>query len=160
MVAPTCFRLAYIHKPCLAKPMLFAALACFEQGDLLGAGIRLREAVTRFLKHGCDWYGCMPQGKYPRPRDYVNALHKAGQLEEFGREVMLDIIEAGNKAAHCQKVDPHNIQGGISILFSFMDSQPWAGHERPPLVTSHKAASNCCDEDDCDSADWWKGGDV
>lgn len=164
MVALNSFRLEYIPKPCLAKPMLFAALACHDKGDVIGAGVRLREAVTRFLRHACDYYGCMPKGKFPRPRDFASALHNAKHLDKWGYGIMLDIIDAGNKAAHCQKVDACHVSSGIALLFSMMDGEPYAGHERQPLVTSHKASSGdddyYRDDDDYDSADWWKEGDV
>jgi hypothetical protein len=160
MVALAVYRLGYVPKPCLAKPMLFAALECFERGDVIGAGVRLREAANRFLIHACDWYGVEVKAKFLTPKAYAQALRKAKHLDSWGFQIMVDIIDAGNKLAHCVNVDRQSVKGGISILFSMMDSEPWAGHERQPVVTSHKSDCDCCDDDDNDGADWWKAGDA
>jgi hypothetical protein len=164
MVALATFRLGYVPKPCLARPMLFAALECLDAGDLIGAGVRLRESVARFVISACDWYGVpVKNGKHPRPRDYALALREAKHLDNWGLQIVLDIIEAGNKAAHCQHVDRASVKGGISLLFSLMDGEAYAGHDRKPIATSHKGEDDPYDCDDCDDddgANWWKGGAV
>jgi hypothetical protein len=162
MVALATYRLGYTPKPCLAKPMLFAALACLEAGDLIGAGVRLREATTRFLIAACDWYGCkVKESKHPRPCDYARALRNAKQLDKWGFDILCDCIEAGNKAAHCQSVDRATVKGGISLMFAMMESEPYAGHERKPVATSYKADCECRDDDDSDDeGEEWKAGAI
>jgi hypothetical protein len=159
MVALATYRLGYIPKPCLAKPMLFAALDCLDRGDLIGAGVRLREAAARFLIAACDWYGCdvKSKSKYPRPFEYAKALLDAKQLDKWGHEIMLECIDAGNKLAHCVSVDRAIVKGGISLLFAMMDHEPYAGHERAPIATSYKADCDCCDDDDNEGEEWKAG---
>ncbi len=163
MVALAVPRLGYTPKLCLARPMLYAALDCYERGDLIGAGVRLREAVLRFVVAMADWHGIevKTKDKHPRPGAYITALHKAGKFDKFGRECLFEMVNAGNKLAHCLAVDAGTIRGGISILFAFMDGEAFCPHERKPIDTSYKVEgyeANDCDDDD--SADWWKGGAV
>jgi hypothetical protein len=141
--------------------MLYAALECLDAGDTIGAGVRLREAVLRYVAAAADWYGIdVPRKqKYARAGQYIDALSKAGQMDTWAREYLLEMIDAGNKAAHCQRVPSDVLKGGISLLFALMDGQPYCPHERQPLITSHE--TNLYDLDDCDdddSADWWKKG--
>ncbi len=104
MVALAVYRLGYVPKPCLAKPMLFAALSCIDAGDLIGAGVRLRESVARFVIAACDWYGVpVKNGKHPRPGDYARALREAKHLDKWGLEIVLECLDAGNKLSALPK---------------------------------------------------------
>lgn len=158
MVALATYRLGYVPKVCLARPMLFAALDCYDRGDYIGCGVRLRESVYRFVKAACDWYGVKVKGKHPRPGEYARALRDAKQLDRWGYEIVLECIDAGNKLAHCQTVDSATLRGGIALLFAMMDREPYAGHERKPVATSYKGGDpyECDDCDDDDRGDWWK----
>ena len=166
MVAPATPRLDYKPEICLARPILFAALACFERGDILGSGIRLREAVTRFVKAACGWYNCPvpPKVKRPKPVDFIRALRKAKHLDKWGADCLLEMVAAGNAAAHCGRVDRQAIKGGIGILFSFMDSEPgFCPHERQPQPQQAEIYDDGYDDgfvdEERDRADWWKEGD-
>ena len=160
MVALSVPRLGYQPTQCLARPMLFAALACYDAGDYIGAGVRLREAVKRFVVSACEWYGVeLPKGKHPSPGEMARALRKAKQLDKWGLEILLESIEVGNQAAHCGKVDRATLQGGIALMFAMMDGEPYTPHDRTPLVTSHQEEGYDCDDcDDDDHGDDWKGG--
>ena len=152
MVAPNVPRLGMSPKLCLARPMLSAALDCYDKGDYIGAGVRLREAVKRFIVAGCEWYGIdSPKSKHPKPADYIRALRKAKQLDDWGAKCLTEMIDSGNVAAHCGPVDRDALRGGIALLFRFLDAEPFCPNERKPAATSHKS-----DVDDC--ANWWKKG--
>ncbi len=156
MVALATHWLGYVPKPCLARPMLFASLDCLDRGDLIGAGVRLREAVTRFVSTACDWYGVEVKVKFVTPTAMIRALREAGQCDPGCFETLLQCIELGNKAAHCGRIYPGSLRGCISLLFSMMDSEVYAGHERTPIATSRKADCDRCDDD----GDDWKIGGV
>jgi len=161
MVALATPRLGYVPKLCLARPMLFASLECYDKGDYIGAGVRLREAVKRFVISACDWYGVKVDAKFLTPKAYARALHKAKHLDKWGLEIVLECINAGNKLAHCQTVDRHTISCGISLMFSLMDGEPYCPNERKPVATSYKTEGYDVDDcDDDDGANWWKGGAV
>ena len=159
MVALAVPRLGYTPTLCLARPMLFAALDCYDRKDYIGAGVRLREAVKRFVVAACQWYDVKVDAQFLTPKAYARALRKANHIDKWGLEILLECINAGNKLAHCEKVDRHAISGGISLLFSLMDSEPYTGHERKPTATSHKTEGYDVDDcDDDDGANWWKIG--
>jgi hypothetical protein len=162
MVALAVYRLGYTPKPCLAKPMLFASLACYDAGDYIGSGVRLRESVKRFVVAACDWYGVPVKGKHPSPAEHVRSLRDAQQIDKWSCQALLDIIDVGNKAAHCQGFDARQLRSGISLLFAVMDSEPYCGHERRPAATSYLKDGECNEGeyDDDDGAGWWKGGAV
>jgi hypothetical protein len=157
MVCLSVPRLGYVPKLCLARPMLFAALECFDRGDLIGAGVRLREAVDRFVRAACDWYGVKVEAKFLTPKAFAKALRKAGHLDKWGYTILIEAVEAGNKLAHCQSVEANTIRGGITVVFALMDGEPYCGHDRQPIVTSRKTEADAPDDDD-DNADWWKAG--
>jgi hypothetical protein len=158
MAAAAVPRLGYMPKLCLARPMLFAALECHDRGDVIGAGVRLREAVLRFLKAAADWYGvALPKAKFPEPINYIRALRKSKSCDKWGARIMLDAIEQGNKLAHCQRVEVSCIESSIALMFALMDGEPYCPFERKPVVTSRQ--TDGYDVDDCgddDGADWWK----
>jgi len=150
---------------CLARPMLLEALDCYERGDYIGAGVRLRESVTRFLTAAVEWYAVeLPERskrhKYPRSADLARALHKAKQLDGWGLASILEMLAVGNAAAHCKPFHPKSLRGAMAILFAQIDSEPYSAlKERRPAVASTFDENADYDLDDCDDddgADWWK----
>lgn len=164
MVAPSVPRLGFEPQVCLARPILVHALDCYERGDYIGAGVRLREAVRRFVVAACRWYAidlakAMKRDKYGRTCTLVKALREAKCLDKWGAEIVMECVEVGNLAAHCRPFCKQSLKGGISLMFLFIDSEPYSAlQERQPVIVSSDA-NDCCDDDD-DSADWWKQGGV
>lgn len=151
---------------CLARPILVEALECFERGDHIGAGVRLRESITRFLSAALEWYAVeLPPrvkklSKYPRPSEMAKALRQAKVLDRWAYTTMIECIDVGNAAAHCQPFDVHTLRGAIGVLFAQIDSEPFASmKDRPPIVATFDA-DNCSEErdEDDDGAGWWKKG--
>ena len=161
MVCASVPYLGYKPQLCLARPMLFAALDRLDRGDTIGAGVLLREAVSRFLIAAANYYDVqLPKlkRKYPRPADIARAIHKAGHLGDWGLSCIEDIITAGNRLAHCQHVDARELRDYISLLFGLMDREPFCPNDRQPIVTTWQAPQH--DEDDEGGACCWKGGAV
>ena len=147
---------------CLARPMLLQALDCYERGDYVGAGVRLRESVRRFVIAACRWYAvdltkAMKRDKYARTCTLVKALREAKCIDKWGAEIVLECVEVGNHAAHCRPFCKASLKGGISIMFCFIDSEPFSAMEdRQPGIETEYVDDGCdCDDD---PADWWKGG--
>lgn len=158
MVAPSFSRLDFVPKPCYARPMLYGALDSFERGDYIAAGVKLREAMRRFLESACDWYGVEAKRKYRTPAVLAHALQKAGHLGD-NLDWVLEIIDVGNKAAHCHSVNRHALKGGIAVAFAIMDREPCCPHDRTPIDTTHHSEGYDVDDcDDDDGAGWWKIG--
>lgn len=159
MVCSATPRLGFQPTQCLARPMLYAALARYDAGDYVGAGVRLRESVKRFLVAACEWYDVpLPKDRHPSPAELARRLHKAKQLDKWGLETILECIEVGNHAAHCQTIDRQSLRGGIALLFALMDGEPYCPLDRTPIVTSYMSEGELDDYDcdDNDPADWWK----
>ena len=119
---------------CNARPLLFKAHAALERGAFVECGCYLREAVRVWLDAECRYYDCLPKSKKKpsTPRELARALVKAGELGSDVHEWIVEIIEMGNQAAHLVFVRPSLLECGISMVFSFLDSntyliQPKAG---------------------------------
>ena len=121
-------------------PMLFGALESYDRGDYIVAGCKLREAVKRFLIAACDWYDVkLHKSKFPVPLTMLAPFTRPKQLDDWGLEYVFEMINIGHKLAHCQAVDVRELRSGIAILFSLMDSEPYA-------VTSGRSRRRGC---------WW-----
>jgi hypothetical protein len=158
MVAAAVPRFGFQPTLCLARPMLLEALDCYERGDYIGAGVRLRESVTRFLVAAVEWYAVplsknLQRDKHPRPAALARALHDAKFMDSFALDIVLESLAAGNTLAHCGRACPKGLRGCISMLFFLVDSEPYSAlKERQPAV----AATFDENADDDDGADWWK----
>jgi hypothetical protein len=158
MVAASVPRLFFEPQVCLARPILVEALDCYERADYIGAGVRLRESVTRFLVAAVDWYAVplsknLQRDRHPRPAALARALHKAKCMDSFSLDIVLECLSAGNALAHCGRVCPKGLRGCISMLFYLLDSEPYSAlKERKPAVSAYEVDD--CDDDD--AADWWK----
>jgi hypothetical protein len=159
MVAASVPRLGFTLKPSLARPMLFAALECFDHGDYIGAGVRLREAIKRFLISACEWHGVpVPKDKHASPARMARALHDAGHMGAGVLGWVSESIDCGNTLAHCGTVRPDTLRTLIGVMFAAMDGEPYVDFTRQPIVTSYSVDANCdCDDDD-HGDDWRIGG--
>jgi hypothetical protein len=152
---------------CLARPLLHHALDCYQRGDYIGAGVRLRESATRFLVAAVEWYAVdvskrTKRSKHPRPVELAKALHRAQRLDEWGLTAILEMLDVGNAAAHCQPFCPKALRGAIAFLFCYLDDEPFSAmRERQPAVETTFENGNY-EADDCDDdrseGDEWKGG--
>lgn len=161
MVALAVPRFGFQPTLCLARPMLLQALERYEQGDYVGSAVRLREAVKRFLVAAVAWYDVpVAVAKHPRPMDLAKALRNAKQLDKWGFECIEEMIETGNRGAHLGRVERDSLRGGIAILFSLMDGEPYTMPELRGEMWVKPDEQNIYDIDDCDddrsAADWWK----
>jgi hypothetical protein len=153
MVALATPRFGFVPKINLARPMLREALECYDRGDLIGAGVRLRAAVYRQLTAMCEWYNCMP--KKPKLLGMVAALRKAKQLDELGVTWLNEMIHLGNTAAHMGHLDRAAVRGAISGMFFILDCDPC---NSPEERVDHPQPENCWDNDDFEDGDDWKIG--
>lgn len=163
-------RFGFEPQICLARPVLLDALACYERADYIGAGVRLRESIRRFLVAACRWYAvpllkAAKRDKYARNLTLAKALRNAKAMDEFSHEIICECIEIGNKAAHCRPFCVKSLKSGISILFELIDSEPYSAmreRQQQPTVApfesaDYEEADDCCDDDD--GSDWWKPSD-
>lgn len=109
--------------PCFARPMLYRAHDALQRGDLIAAGCRLRESVRRLLHSQCEYHQCLPKkGKVHHPRQLANALLQKGYCGEGSYGWLIEIIEAGNAAAHCRPITAKQLSVCISLLHTLLDS--------------------------------------
>ncbi len=111
---------------CNARPLLFAAHASLERGDMIAAGCRLREAVRLFLVAELTYWECMPKKKNDHtPRRLVMALTKAGQCGPDVAEWIHELLEIGNTLAHCGFVKRSVVSCALSMAHSLLDGSPY-----------------------------------
>jgi hypothetical protein len=163
MVALATPRFGYIVEPNLARTFLHRALLAQEAGNLLQAGVLFREAVRRQLYAECSWKACLPAGKkaHLSPRALLAALVKAGHVSKDGAEWARELIELGNRAAHCGRVDAKELRSAIAIWHTAIDNDPCG--EPKERVDHCKPVTDGYDIDVCDDddgADLWKGGAI
>lgn len=175
MVAPSVPVLGRVITLNFARSYLLRAADALNRGDLIGAGCLLREAIRCQCYAECEWFGCMPQSPSERmpPVTLLKALRKAGKCgkDDFGYELIKEMIDLANAAAHCKPVSAKLMRSSITMFHGVIDTEPCL---QPVNISGFKAApmfeSADYDVDDCDDdrwkADWWKpegwnpGGDV
>jgi hypothetical protein len=157
MVSLTFPRLDYDPEPNLTRPMLNAAVECEQRGDLVAAGVRLREAIRRYLFSACEWHNCLPAKTRRRsPRELAKALLKAGFFNDDGYEWVTEMIDCGNAAAHCGRVDRGVLRSSMALLYSMLDFDPCG--DRPERFAAPKIALfGSCDDSDDDGESWKAG---
>ena len=129
----------------LARPMLLAAQDCQERGDLIGCGVRLREALRRQLFAMCQFHACVPVGKFAHtPAAMLKALRAGGECDKGGARIVTDIIDIGNRAAHLSRVKAGELIGAMELLHYIIDTNPCGDtFERFPKPAT-----------DCDCGGW------
>jgi hypothetical protein len=111
---------------CNSRAMLFRAHADLEAGKLIEAGCRLREAVRLFLVAELTYWDCMPKKKHDHtPRRLLVALNKAGQCGDGVMEWINELLDIGNKLAHCGHVRRGLVECAISMAHSLLDGSPY-----------------------------------
>lgn len=123
MVRLVVVSLEQVLPPCFARPMLYRAHDALQRGDLIAAGCRLREAVRRLLYSQCEFHHCLPKkSKIHHPRQLANALLQNGYCGEGVHGWLIEIIEAGNAAAHCKPATAQHLGDCISLLHAILNS--------------------------------------
>jgi hypothetical protein len=109
-------------RPCFARPKLYEAHNALKRGDLIAAGCLLREAARRFLFAQCEYHRCLPSKRRQKsPGSLLHALDKAGHCKGCCFEWMQDIIDCGNKLAHCHAVKESLVSCCIDLLHNLLD---------------------------------------
>jgi hypothetical protein len=109
-------------RPCFARPKLFEAQDALDRGDMIAAGCLLREAARRFLVAQCEYHGLKTSKREQQsPRVLLKTLDKAGHCKGCCFEWMQDIIDTGNKLAHCQPVKESLVSCCIDLLHNLLD---------------------------------------
>jgi hypothetical protein len=164
MVAPNVPRVDFIPQVNLSRAFLFRAHDALEAGRIFEAGVLLREAVRRQLYAECASKGCLPEttAEHRSPMALLGALKRAGHVGYVGWQWTKDIIQLGNKCAHCVSVDPGTIRFGIEVWHGSIDHDPcgepkerYAHHKLDTKADAYDDGYSEFD-DGTDSADWWK----
>lgn len=102
---------------CYAKPLIRLAYVAIENGNMYEAGCLLREAMSRFLHALCECYDCLPEKKKRRtPACMAKALLKTGGMDESGYEWAMEVINFGNRLAHCKYVKESLVDTALGML--------------------------------------------
>jgi hypothetical protein len=108
---------------CAARPLLHKAYAALDRASFIEAGCLLREAVRLFLAAEVEYHDVSVSKRKLRqtPRALLDALHRAGVCGEYQFERLGEIIVAGNRASHCQFVEPRELADAIAAMHWFLD---------------------------------------
>lgn len=99
--------------PCQAHSTLHRAQQCLDRGDVICAGVHLRESARQLLAALCTFFQIDVNRT---PRRMSIALRAAGHLEITLHRWFLSIIDTGNQCAHCDQVPPNQVQYDINKL--------------------------------------------
>ncbi len=115
---------------CNARSLLFKSHAALERGAWVECGCYLREAARLYLLAECQYHDCLPKSKKSAkreipPRYLAQALHAAGPLQKGCFGWMIEIIDAGNAAAHLTYVEPNLLRTCIGLMHMFLDHSPY-----------------------------------
>jgi hypothetical protein len=108
-------------------PLLDAATACLDAGDLVGAGVRIRHATTLLLIAFAESCGIKrPLRKFPRPARIARALHHSGRVDKATLESILEVLYSCNALAHCEEASATTLRDGAALIASLAES--WANN--------------------------------
>jgi hypothetical protein len=98
-----------LHVPLnLAWPLLQAAHERYDRGDLVGCGVRIREAIRRHLVAVAESHG-LDVKKHSRSAGAVLRILRKRKLIELG-DWLGKILDGCNRLAHCQPVKASEIR--------------------------------------------------
>jgi hypothetical protein len=108
---------------CEARPLLYRSHAALDRGSYIEAGCRLREAARLYLVAQCEHHGVTLSKRKVRqtPRAMLDALHRQGVYGAYSHSLIANAIDVGNRAAHCQFVQPAEIEEALDILHWALD---------------------------------------
>ena len=125
MVMAVVSELGKVRPVCFARSMLLKAADSMDRGETTTAGCQLREAVSRYLFAMCEAHDCLPRKKEHRtPARMARAVYKAGALQGGGYQWLTEIIDAGNRCAHCRPVRVSLLRTCISLMHTVLDYSP------------------------------------
>lgn len=156
MVAPSVPVLGRVITVNFARSYLNRAADAYNRGDLLAAGVLFREAIRRQLWAECEWFGILPESASERTpaATLLRASRKYGRTSADVFEVVAEMIQLANAAAHCRRVKPSHLHASILVLFDIIDESPYQqpanqqGNLREPEESLFANADY--DDDDCD----------
>jgi hypothetical protein len=108
---------------CAARPLLHRAHTALEKASFIESGCLLREAARLYLTAEVEYHGVAVSKRKARqtPRALLASLVRHDVCDDFAHERLLTIIDAGNRAAHCQFVQPDELASAICMLHWFLD---------------------------------------
>lgn len=106
-------------------PLIWRAEVALENGELIAAGVLLREALRRQLYAIAAQYGVLPRRVYShrRPLALARRLREAGLLSADDSKRIRQVLHVGNMAAHCDHVDADLLKDAIRLLRQFVDQR-------------------------------------
>lgn len=139
-----------------ARSFLNRAADAYQRGDIFGAGVLFREAIRRQLWAECEWHGLLSEEYSVRtpPITLLKAARRGGQCTDDVFEVVKEMIDIGNAAAHCRPVKPSHLHASILVLFDIIDESPYqqpANQQGKYKWQQESLFENAdYDDDDCD----------
>lgn len=121
MVAPIHAKLGMVRPLCLARPMLFSAQESLEAGYIAEAGVKLLEAVRRYVTAMCQAHEITPAKSLRR---VVRQLTLANQLTDCGADWLLEAIDRGDQCLRCERVQLCLLKYSITCLHLLLDHSP------------------------------------
>jgi hypothetical protein len=126
---------------CAARPLLHRAHAALERASFIEAGCLLREAARLYLAAEVEYHGVEVSKRKIRqtPRALLDALNRASVCGDFQYDRLGEIIDDGNRAAHCQFVSPATLGDAIAAMHWFLDDARHLNHLKQPAAAGRLA---------------------
>lgn len=105
---------------CATHTLLRSARTDCRRGELIAAGVRLRESVRRYLQAVLTASGCRPEGN-PCAGDLSRQIARLELLPNPA--TIRHMIELGNRAAHCEHLDASELGTAIGVLESILNGE-------------------------------------
>ncbi|HMO87045.1 MAG TPA: hypothetical protein PKC18_19220 [Lacipirellulaceae bacterium] len=111
-----------------APELLGRARLAFDQGAYIEAGALMREAIRQTLAALVEYHDLpMPRRKVRRTAgELAILLEKAGKLADMQANWALELLEIGNRAAHCAFVERRELSSAIGQVQWFLCELPAA----------------------------------
>ncbi len=117
------------------RPLLDGAAACLDAGNLVGAGVRIRQAARLLLIAFAEACGIKrPLHKFPRPARIARALHRVGRVDAATLESLLELLNSCNAVAHCEDAPAATLRGGVAFLSTLCQASAADDDELPPAI--------------------------
>jgi hypothetical protein len=93
-------------------------------GELIAAGVLMREAVRQQLYALAAAHGVLPKAKWTHnsPRVLANRVWQAELIDFDQHALVRGLIHVGNQAAHCHPLDRQQLRDAIDALRCFIES--------------------------------------
>jgi hypothetical protein len=106
-----------------AQRMLVDSFDCLGRDDVIGAGVRIRQAARLLLIALAECHGIKrPLHKFPRPARIARALRSAGRIDEATLQSLLELITVCNATAHCEDASTASLRASAEQLVAIFDA--------------------------------------